>query len=754
MLSDELRQVEAEKVRRYRSGVSRTKSGKVRKSWIEHDYNLVVLGVLMDYRDAFEAANEAVRQQTGNLLDDAQRLVLKGTWEGLTYNQMAEGYNPDYLKDVGANLWNTLSSAFNRKVTKNRLKSVLEEQIRVNKSKAEVIPSIENAVKISDSSNSWFVGRMDAIAHINDLIHYQEAKVIYIYGQGGQGKTTLAHQYFQSHQLNYLELQIGTDFNYVTQVESWVKRQLRDKFNHQMPEDDFLENLEQLKYELQTQKLGILIDNFDTLLDKDGKIHKNFQGYVELINRVLNEPHIQAITLITSRQNLNESRLSFIESYFLPPLSPDAWKDFFSRFKIACDTPALDEIHKAYGGNALVMKVLCEPIRERYKSQLNEYWNLNKKFLLKGKIQDLISSQFDRLQQININVYHLLVRMGIYTYKDIPRIRTVGLFCLLWDLPQAARVSAIEILERFGLVEFEAGEYWLHPFIQEESIVRQQGLSISHEEIIDKFKQEMARLFEDDEELQRFLVWLNEKVIQSSSSFRQVTSRAFYYCISRTHPSNMHSPVEGLNLACVLESSGDYTSILNSEIHFDFCLFIIQAIAFNLALGDGIQIIPRVSEIKDNQDSYTDYLDCAQLFRLLAIVLATAIHVAPSAMVKEMCLCLQDIFPKNQLESHEIKKWWQNDLENWKNISLDLQEINYDLDSWADKLASSWIGTLRYIMSAERGIRLDYIQNGDFADDYLYLNRLIVDSLQNIPSLSREFREKLEDSLFLPTKAP
>ncbi|MEP0856470.1 hypothetical protein [Trichocoleus sp. DQ-U1] len=695
----------------------------------------------MDYRDAFEAANEAVRQQTGNLLDDAQTLVLKGTWEGLTYNQMAEGYNPDYLKDVGANLWKTLSSAFNRKVTKKRLKSVLEEQIRVNKSKAEVIPSIENAVRISDSSNSWFVGRMDAIAHINDLIQYQEAKVIYIYGQGGQGKTALAHQYFQSQQLNYLELQIGTDFNYVTQVESWVKRQLREKFNHQIPEDDFLENLEQLKSEFQTQKLGILIDNFDTLLNKDGKIHKNFQGYVELINRVLNEPHIQAITLITSRQNLNESRLSFIETYSLPPLSLDAWKDFFTRFKIACDTPALDEIHKAYGGNALVMKVLCEPIREQYKGQLNEYWKQNRKFLLKGKIRDLISSQFDGLQQININAYYLLLRMGIYAYKDIPKIRTVGLFCLLWELPQGARVSALEILERFGLVEFEAGEYWLHPFIKEESIIRQQELDISSESFLSSFRQEIDKLIENSEEIQDFLFHLNDRFPQSYSSIRQVANRSVYYCLSKTHRLNINITFEALELANALDSSIGYGwNSMNPEIGFDCSLDLVHTTALQIVFG----YEPIMGDM---------LLNCIKILRLLKLFLGTAINLAPDPILKEICLILEELLPSDKLEPQEINNWWQNDWIVYEQASCKLKSnFNSEKENLEALVSTSWIGILVFLMVVGRDIRHDCIQDWDLADDYLYVNKLIIDCLQNIPDISREFREKLEDSLFLPTK--
>ncbi|MDJ0553758.1 MAG: hypothetical protein QNJ68_04815 [Microcoleaceae cyanobacterium MO_207.B10] len=86
--------------------------------------------------------------------------------------------------------------------------------------------------------------------------------------------------------------------------------------------------LEQLKDLLLNQKytVGILIDNLETVLDKNGKFQQEHRDYIELLTRVINHPTINAITLITCREQINEAKLSFIEFYPLSELSELAWQ--------------------------------------------------------------------------------------------------------------------------------------------------------------------------------------------------------------------------------------------------------------------------------------------------------------------------------------------------------------------------------------------------------------------------------------------
>ena len=61
-------------------------------------------------------------------LTKIQALVFRQAWEGRSYTEIARasGYDPGYIKDTGAKLWQTLSEVYGVKVTKLNLQGVLK----------------------------------------------------------------------------------------------------------------------------------------------------------------------------------------------------------------------------------------------------------------------------------------------------------------------------------------------------------------------------------------------------------------------------------------------------------------------------------------------------------------------------------------------------------------------------------------------------------------------------------------------------
>ncbi|MEO1590335.1 MAG: AAA-like domain-containing protein [Cyanobacteria bacterium J06632_22] len=60
-------------------------------------------------------------------ISHVQEIVFRYSWEGRLYPQIAEdaGYHPEYIRDVGAQLWRSLSTALGQKVTKKNIRYVL-----------------------------------------------------------------------------------------------------------------------------------------------------------------------------------------------------------------------------------------------------------------------------------------------------------------------------------------------------------------------------------------------------------------------------------------------------------------------------------------------------------------------------------------------------------------------------------------------------------------------------------------------------
>ncbi|MEG4345179.1 AAA-like domain-containing protein [Microcoleus sp. A003_D6] len=75
-----------------------------------------------------EAADRIFAQNTGKHLSDIEMKVLQGSWEGKSYDEIAQtyGYSAEYLnKDVGNKLWHKLSDALGEKITKKNFKEAL-----------------------------------------------------------------------------------------------------------------------------------------------------------------------------------------------------------------------------------------------------------------------------------------------------------------------------------------------------------------------------------------------------------------------------------------------------------------------------------------------------------------------------------------------------------------------------------------------------------------------------------------------------
>jgi tetratricopeptide (TPR) repeat protein len=332
------------------------------------------------------------------------------------------------------------------------------------------LPVVSAAKAHPSIPNQNFVGRDKAIASLNTHIN-QGAKIIVIQATGGVGKTTLAHEYLNSQGFDLvLDLPMAKEKENIQLVDSVIEGWLKQDFDEE-PGREFWEMLRRLKRQLQTRKIGVLIDNLEPALDGQGRFIEPHRRYVELL-RVLADPTVQSVTLITSRVRLCESDVN-VAHYLLPKLDEQAWWQFFMSRHINIDIPTLKAMHKAYGGNAKAMGILCGAIQEDFDGDMVGYWRENSSDLLvKTDLKNLVTTQFERLQELGSEAYQLLCRLGCYRYQDVPTVPTDGLLCLLWDVPEGQRRRVIESLRNRSLVEFNNGEYWLHPMIREEAIAR------------------------------------------------------------------------------------------------------------------------------------------------------------------------------------------------------------------------------------------------------------------------------------------
>ena len=440
----------------------------------------------MDITSALDFISSQLMAKKLKTLSTLETTILKEAWrgkDGKSYDETgnSEGFAGESVKTAAYKLWRRLSNLCGEKVNRDNVQAVVERYY--NKvaiaSPSTPIPSAPNSIESNSAiaiaenivnENINFIGRENAIAHLQTKIN-QGAKIILIQAAAGIGKTTLATEFLKNQNFDKtLYLTMAKERENISPVESIVEEWLRKDFEEE-PGRDFMVSLGRLKRLLQNQKIGILIDNLEPALDSEFRFIEPHRSYIELL-RMLTDPMVQSVTLITSRERLCEGDIT-VETYRLPELDYCAWKQYFEYYRINNHDSILTEMHKAYGGNAKAMRILCGAVQEDNQGDIQSYWNCNKaEILAKPDLKDLVNSQFKRLQKLDINAFKLLCRLGCYRYQDVPTVPDNGLLCLLWDVPEGEQRRVIESLKNRSLVEFNQGEYWLHPMILEEAISR------------------------------------------------------------------------------------------------------------------------------------------------------------------------------------------------------------------------------------------------------------------------------------------
>ncbi|MBN4000491.1 NB-ARC domain-containing protein [Nostoc sp. LPT] len=405
-------------------------------------------------------------------LTKVQEIVFRQSWAGQTYLDMAveSDYDCGYIKDIGSELWRSLSQALREKVTKNNLQGVLKRTVqRQNDINASLnFQPFTNYTNWGEAIDvSQFYGRTTELETLSQWIVRDRARVVTLLGMGGMGKTALSVK---------LAEQLQGEFEYVIwrslrhapffydKVTDWIKILSHQRVTT-LPASPH-EQITCLIENLRRYRCLLILDNFDTLLQQGkgtGCYCEGYEPYGELLWR-LGETQHQSCVLLTSREKPTE--IAALEGDALPVrtlallgLEVAAGQTILTLKGLSGSEEETRQLVECYRGNPLALKIAATSIRDLHEGNIASFFSEGTT-VFKG-IGNLLEQQFKRLSTLEQQVmYWLAINREKLSSTELQTAFTP-------TLPKPKLMSVLESLRWCSLIESNTGGFTQQPVVME-----------------------------------------------------------------------------------------------------------------------------------------------------------------------------------------------------------------------------------------------------------------------------------------------
>ncbi|AFZ24332.1 WD40 repeat-containing protein [Cylindrospermum stagnale PCC 7417] len=368
-------------------------------------------------------------------LSNIQQDVFPEMWEGLTYDQIAEklGYQPDYIKYVGFQLWRLLTEAFGEKVTKSNFRSVLRRHSGKNSSQGDekrsdtedkLTPLSSEASELQRQCyQDWgdavdvstFYGRASDREILFEWIVRDRCRLITLQGMGGIGKTTLAVKVAEDSRdaFEYIFWRSLRNAPPINNILSDLVKFLSNQQETNLPDTDEAQLILLMKY-LNSSRCLIILDNVETILISGasaGNYREEYESYGQLFRYITEVSH-QSCLLLTSREKprglaLKEGKNFPVRSLQLRGLSELEIHDFFTEKGFSASPEQEQLLTVRYDGNPLALKIVANTTQELFAGDISQFLDCNTSVF--GDIWELLDQQCERLSYLEKQVMYWLV---------------------------------------------------------------------------------------------------------------------------------------------------------------------------------------------------------------------------------------------------------------------------------------------------------------------------------------------------------
>jgi WD40 repeat protein len=415
----------------------------------------------MTGQEALSIIDRLLEQHQRGSLKTLQAEIVSKVWNRASYQEIGRelGYEPEYIKQVASQLWQSLSVIVGERVVKGNLCAILQRY--------RTCLTTTNWGEAIDVSH--FYGRGVELERLEQWIVDRRCRLVGVFGWGGIGKTAFSVK---------LARQLEFQFEYV------IWRSLRqaiapnDLLNEILPiligSEVQESSIDLLMQQLQQKRCLLVFDNVESILqagEKNGCYLAGYEAYGELFDRISDEKH-QSCLVLTGREKPNG--ISQREGVNLPVRSiqltglsiADAHHILVDK-GLGSSSLEQQNLINYVGGNPLALKLVATSVQNIFSGDIESF--LAQGAAIFSNLQDLLAHQFDRFSPLQQQVmYWLAINREAVTPARLQAefLPTITLPTLLVALETLHDRSLMETTERGLTQQPVIMEYVTNRFIE------------------------------------------------------------------------------------------------------------------------------------------------------------------------------------------------------------------------------------------------------------------------------------------------